>query len=116
MTLRDLMNRHARSILGDSRTGFAEPVTYRPKSGEERTFFATVQRLDLQQSTNLSAGKVQKRRARVEIPRHETDGVLAVAKGDSIVLPIRIGDEPVECYIISVPAQDDALFVVEVEA
>lgn len=116
MTLRGLMNRHARAILGNTTGGFAEPVVYRFHSGDpDRTFAAVVKRLDLQASTPLS-GKVAKRRARVEIPRHATAGVLQVAKGDSIVLPIRVGDEATECLIVSVPAQDDALFVVEVEA
>lgn len=116
MSLRGLMNRHARKILGDADRGFAEPVTYRFKSGDpDRTFNAVVKRFGLQASTPQTP-QVSKRRANVEIPRDATAGVLVVAKGDSIVLAMRIGDEPAECRISDVVAQDDALFVVQVEA
>ena len=109
------MARHARSILGDATGGFAEPITYRFHSGAaDRTFNAVVKRLDLNGSTPF-APQVAKRRANVEIPRHATAGVLQVAKGDSIVLPMRIGDTPVECTIKNIQSQDDALFVVQVE-
>lgn len=114
MTLRDLMSRHARSILGDATSGFAEPITYRFKSGAaDRTFNAVVKRLDL--SAPPLAPQLSKRRANVEIPRHATLGVLKVSKGDSILLPMRIGDDPVLCAIRNIQSQDDALFVVQVE-
>ena len=115
MTLRDLMNRHARSILGDASSGFAESITYRFQSGAaDRTFNAIVKRLDLQQIPG--APQVTKRRAHVEIPRHAADGVTAVVAGDSVVVALRMGDTAAECRIRRVVAQDDALFVVEVEA
>lgn len=111
-----MMARHARGILGDTRGGFAEPVTYRFKRGlPDLTFNAVVKRLDLQPAT-IQSPEVTKRRANVEVPRHATLGVLTVAKGDTIELPMRIGDEPKECRITRIVAQDDALFVLEVEA
>jgi hypothetical protein len=116
VTLRDLMNRHARAILGGAVAGLAEDVTYRFKSGDpERTFKAIVKRLDLQPSTPLSP-QVTKRRAHVEIPRHATVGVLTIAPGDALVLAMRIGGDAAECRIGRIVGQDDALFVVEVEA
>ncbi len=116
MTLESLQKRHARQILGDTQGGFAEPVLYRFKSGDpERTFNAVVKRLDLQPAT-LQSPEVTKRRANVELPRHATLGVLTVAKGDTIELPMRIGDEPKECRITRIVAQDQGMFVLEVEA
>lgn len=116
MTLRDLAARHARAILGNTQGGFAESITYRFANGDpDRVFAALVKRLDLTQSSPL-ARPITKRRLQVEIPRHATAGVLRVSKGDSIVLPTRIGEEPTECQLVRMVAQEDAMFVVEVEA
>jgi hypothetical protein len=115
VSLRDLMNRHARAIQGGTVASLAEDITYRFNSGDpERTFKAVVQRRQLEPSSSLTT-RIAKRRARIEVLRHATAGVLTIAKGDSIVLPLRIGDEPVECDIVNIVDQDDALFVVEVE-
>lgn len=116
MTLRDLAARHARHILGNTQGGFAESITYRFANGDpDRVFAALVKRLDLQQSSPL-ARPITKRRLQIEIPRHATAGVLRIAKGDSILVPTRIGEDPTECSIVRMVAQDDSLFVVEVEA
>lgn len=116
MTLRGLMNLHARAILGNATNGVAESVTYRFKSGaSDRTFNAVVKRFGLQASTPQTP-QVAKRRAHVEIPRHATAGVVAVAAGDAIVLAMRIGEEPAECRIRDIIAQDESMFVLEVEA
>lgn len=111
-----MMRRHARQIIGDAANGLAEEVTYRFKAGgEDRVFNAIVRRTDLQPSTPQSP-QVTKRRARIEIPRHPTLGVETIAKGDSVVVSMRIGDEAQECRITGIIGQDDAQFVVEVEA
>lgn len=116
MSLRSMMKRHAAGILGDVVGGFGEPITYRFKNGEDDlTLNAVVKRLDLEPSTPQSP-QVNKLRANVEVPRHATLGILTVAKGDTIVLPMRIGDDPIECRIRRIVAQDDALFVLQVEA
>ena len=113
MSLRDLQKMHARAIPA---IALSEPVTYRFGNGDpDRVFAAVVKRLDLQQSSQFGR-QISKRRLQVEIPRHATAGVLTVAKNDSILLPTRIGEEPSECTLVRMVAQDDAQFVVEVEA
>ena len=116
MTLRDLAARHARSILGNTQGGFAESVTYRFASGDpDRVFAAMVKRLDLQPATPSSRASTR-RRVQIEIPRHATAGVTSIAKGDSVLVATREGEDPVECQLVRIVSQDSALFVVEVEA
>lgn len=114
MTLRDLMSRHARMIAGATQSGLAEAVTWVFKDGSpEVTFTAVVKRLDLQPAT-LSSPAATRRRVQIEVPRHATLGVLRVTKGDRVRVATRIGDDPVDCDIVRIVGQDDALFVVEV--
>ncbi len=116
MTLRDLASRHAKAILGSTRTGWAEDVTWRFKSGApERTFAAVVKRLDLQPATPSSRATTR-RRVQIEIPRDDVAGVTAITKGDTVLCVTREGEDPVECQLVRVVSQDSALFVVEVEA
>jgi hypothetical protein len=115
VTLRDLMNRNARSIFGDAVRGYAESITYRFKSGDpDRTFNAHVRRLELTPSTP-QAPQVSKRRVHVEIARHATDGVTTIADGDAIFVSMRIGGTPTWCRIEKVLRQNSALFVVEAQ-
>jgi hypothetical protein len=110
------MSRHTTSILGDADGGFAEQVTYQFRDGSpERTFMAVVKRFGLS-SPNPQARQVAKRSANIEIPRHATLGVLSVQSGDTITVALRIGDDATEHRIVDVVAQDDAMFVVRVEA
>lgn len=115
MTLSETTRRDALGILGSTSIGWAEPVTYRFKDGTpERTFLATVIRLDM--VPEPGARPVSKRRARIEIPRDELGGITAVTNGDTILVSMRIGDPPQECRVLGVWRQSQALFVVEVEA
>jgi hypothetical protein len=115
VTLRAMMNRHARAILGNVEGGFAEIVTYRFKNEDpDREIAVIVKRLDLEPATPTTP-QVTKLRANVEIPRHATLGVLTIEKGDAIVLAMRIGGTAEECRIRRIVSQDDALFVVQVE-
>lgn len=113
MTLKGLQARHARQILGSSR-GTAETVTYRFQSGDpDRTVSAVVRRLFLEPSSP-QARPVRKRRCDVELARDDTVGVSVYQPGDSIVLPVGIGEAAVECRITRVVAQDDARIVLQV--
>lgn len=116
MTIRDLAARHARAILGNTEGGFAESITYRFANGDpERVFAALVKRLDLQPATPSSRASTR-RRVQIEIPRHATAGVLAIAKGDRVLVATREGEDPVECQLVRIVSQDSAMFVVEAEA
>ncbi len=116
MSLRDLDARITRSIIGSTRMGWAEDVTWRFKSGApERTFAAIVKRLDLQPATPSSRATTR-RRVQIEIPRDDVVGVTVISKGDSVLVVTREGEEPVECQLVRVVSQDSSRFVVEVEA
>lgn len=113
MTLRDLQARHARGILTDAAyTG--EELTYQFRDGSpDRTIRAQVTRLLLE--PEAGASQVARLRARVRIPIDDTVGVTAVAKGDRVVLPMRLGETPVAARIRQVVSQGNGFVTVEVE-
>lgn len=113
MSLRDLDQMHSIAI---PQMAMAEAVTWVFRDGSpEVTFQAVVKRLDLQPATGNSPAS-SRRRVQVEVPRHATRGVLAVAKGDKVRVAAREGEAPVDCSIVRIVSQGPAQFVVEVEA
>lgn len=114
MNLRQLMARHARTVLV-RKDHHGEDVLYQFKDGTpDRTITAVVNRQDIAPAQPGSVLEIGQRTAIVWIPRHETAGVLAIAPGDRLELALRLGDEAVSARIRRVVSQDEAGFEVEV--
>lgn len=117
MSLRDTIARHARTTLvrADHHGETVRYVFKNPDGEDDRTFLAVVNRLD-----NVAAApgvpQVAHLRATIFLPRHGTDGVLAVAPGDRIEVAMRLGSAAVLTRIQSILEQDEGGFLVEVHA
>lgn len=111
MSLRDLMQRHARGPLVRL-DHFGEEVVHIDGEGTETTVKAVVDRLDVEPSAG--SPRVARMTAVVAFPRDGENGVGAVAKGDELRLAMTVGDDPVEARIRRIVSQDEAMFVVEV--
>lgn len=114
MTLREMMARHARTVLTRP-DHFGEELQFQPPGDVDPvTVRATVDRLDL--VPDEMAGQVARRRARVAIPRDADVGVLAVPAGSKVILPMRVGDDPVTAKVLRIISQDEAMFLLEVQS
>lgn len=118
MSLRDLMARHARTVLVRA-DHHGESVTYvfkTPPPGETtRTFLAVVNRLDVDPASP-GVPQIATRRATVFLPRHDVAGVESIAPGDKLQVVMRLGEAAVTARIGRVVEQDDGGFLVEVTA
>lgn len=114
MTLRDLMNRHARTVLTRA-DHFGELVTYQFKSGApDRVVRAVVDR-QLRRPEGEGGARFVRNRATVFIPRHATDGVTSIERGgDKLLFAMELGGDEVVCRIDEIVDQDEAGFTVEV--
>lgn len=115
MTLRDTMARHARTVLNRA-DHFGESVTYNFKAGGAWSGLAVVDRLDAEAVS--VAPQVNVLMANVAVPRDTdgVDGVPAIARGDTITCVMQLGQAAVTARVRQVVAQDEAMFVVRVEA
>lgn len=112
MTLRDLMNRHARTVLTRI-DHFGETVTYVFKAGGSRQVRAVVNRLDVQPA-GPGVSQIGRQTATVFIARHATDGVMSHTKGDKLELALELGGDEVEARIVRVIDEDEGGFLLEV--
>jgi hypothetical protein len=105
MDLRAMMARHARTSL-TRLDHHGEEITYTPAGGEPRTVRAVVNRRDLQ-PIDPNVTRVARLFAIVTLPRDAEVGVLAVAPGDTLLLPMRLGEAPVVARVLEIVYQDD---------
>lgn len=108
MTLRDMMARHARTTMVRA-DHFGESITYYAREGDSVMCLAVVDRKQLE-----PMGSSAVRAADIFIPRHATDGVLAIANGDQIEVALTEGGTPVLCRIAEVLSQDAGGFLLRV--
>lgn len=113
MTLRDLMDLHARTTLVRA-DHFGETVTYVYRDDNDpKDIPAVVHRLGRQPAR---PGVPQGTRlvAHVFIPRDPTTGIAQFNDGDKLLLAMRLGDEPRPCRIEQVLEEDEASYLFEV--
>lgn len=95
-----------------------EGVTFHPVGGgASRTFPAVVNRDRLQQiGRNQDLGTAA-REATVFLPYSATatEGVVTVADGDELTLPLQLGQPAVRCRILETLSEDEGGFLVRVQ-
>jgi hypothetical protein len=115
VTLRDLMARHARTVLVRA-DHHGEEVTYTFRAGGSWIGQAVVDRLDLEPLEG--APQVSVLMANVAIPRDVdgVEGIPAVTPGDYVTCVLELGKAAARARVRWVVAQDEAMFLVRVEA
>lgn len=113
MTLDDLLDRHARGILTDSRY-VGEVVTLRRAGAPDRQVRAVVDRLGRQR--DVDERLLSTSRAILFLPRDEAVGLGVHQVGDEIVMAMAAGATPVRARIVNVEAADAGGLRVEVIA
>ena len=114
MTLRDMMARHARTVL-TSRSHLGELVGYLARGATvAREIRCGVQRLEVEPS-GPAAREIGRLRAILDIPRDADIGCETVSAGDRFVVAMRLGGTATSCRLRRIISQDEGMFVVEVE-
>lgn len=114
MTLRETMARDAIALTNANE--FGEEITYVFKDGTpDRQILAVVDRQDTEPAAG-AAPQVARLKAIVEFANHATAGVTAVAPGDKLLLPMRLGQEAVTARITRVISHDEGMWRVEATA
>lgn len=113
MTLRNLIARHARTVLVRA-DHFGEEVTYTPKGGAPRTVRCVVDRQQLQREE--SSPQIARWRAVLAVPNDADVGITAFTAGDKVTLAMRLGDTDLVARAATLLAVDEGIFLIEVRS
>lgn len=112
MTLRDLMQRHARTVLA-STSHHGESVTLHPRTGASRTVQVTIARRGRQ---SAAGGEGLGHLAVVWIPNDATIGITQFVPGDRLEFAMQEGGESAQHPMHDLAAHDAAGFLINVWA